>query len=105
MQRVSGLAIVLLLGFHLVLAHYTVPPEGLSYRWVALRMSDPIWKLYYLLLLILCVYHGLNGIWIIFQDYVHKDGLRIGLFGGLVVLGLLMTGLGALTIIPFPLRQ
>lgn len=105
MQRVSGLAIVILVGFHLIVAHYTVPSEGLSYKWVATRMADPLWKLYYLFLLILCVYHGLNGIWMIFQDYVHKDGLRIGLFGGLAILGMLMISLGALTIIPFPSRQ
>ena len=102
MQRVTGLTLVVLLALHTIIAHYTLPPEGLTYDWVAQRLSDPLWKLTYLFFLILCVYHGLNGIWMIIQDYVHKDGLRIFIFGALAMLALIMLSIGSITIISFP---
>jgi succinate dehydrogenase / fumarate reductase membrane anchor subunit len=104
LQRVTGIVLVLLLALHTIIAHYTVPSGGLTFQWVASRMNYPLWKLFYLFFLLLCVYHGLNGIWMIVQDYVHRDGLRLIIFGGLVLLALLMLGLGALTIVPFGLR-
>jgi succinate dehydrogenase / fumarate reductase, membrane anchor subunit len=105
MQRVTGIVLVLLLALHTIIAHYTVPQGGLTFQWVAGRMADPLWKLFYLFFLILCIYHGLNGIWMILQDYVHRDGLRISLFGALVMLALLMLSLGTLTILPFTGRM
>lgn len=104
LQRVSGLCLVVLIAVHTITAHYNLPQGGLSFEWVAGRLSQPLWKLFYLFLLILCVYHGLNGIWIMVQDYLHKDGWRVTVFGGLIVLGVLMLGLGSLTIIPFGLK-
>jgi succinate dehydrogenase / fumarate reductase, membrane anchor subunit len=105
MQRVTGIALVVLLALHTIVTHYTLPPEGLTFEWVAQRMTQPYWKLTYLFFLILCVYHGLNGIWIIVQDYVRRDGLRISILGALTMLGLIMLSLGALTIIPFWVRS
>jgi succinate dehydrogenase / fumarate reductase membrane anchor subunit len=102
MQRVTGITLVFLLTLHTVIAHYTVPAGGLTFQWVAGRMAHPLWKLFYLFFLLLCVYHGLNGIWMIVQDYVRKDGLRVGIFGALAMLALLMLGLGSITIIGFP---
>ncbi len=104
LQRVTGITLVFLLAAHTIIAHYTVPTGGLTFQWVASRMAYPLWKLFYLFFLLLCIYHGLNGIWMIIQDYVHRDGLRISLFGALAMLGLLMLSLGALTIIPFGVR-
>jgi len=104
LQRVTGIMLVLLLILHTVIAHYTVPSGGLTYQWVASRMAYPLWKLFYLFFLLLCAYHGLNGLWMIVQDYVRRDCLRIGIFGALVILALLMLSLGALTIIPFSAR-
>jgi succinate dehydrogenase / fumarate reductase membrane anchor subunit len=105
MQRVTGITLVVLLAVHTIVTHYTLPAEGINYEWVAQRLSQPLWKLAYLFFLVLCVYHGLSGVRGIIQDYVHRDGLRVIIFGGLVMLGLLMISLGALTIIPFPVRS
>jgi len=101
MQRVTGIFLVVLLAIHTIVSHYTLPPEGLTYEWVSQRLAYPSWKLIYLFFLALCVYHGLNGLWIIIQDYVHRDGLRVAILGVLIMFGLLMLSLGALTIIPF----
>ena len=51
--------------------------------------------------LVLCIYHGLNGLWIILQDYVRKDGFRILIFGALIIVSLFLLSLGMLTIVPF----
>jgi succinate dehydrogenase / fumarate reductase membrane anchor subunit len=105
LQRVTGIALVFFLVLHTVMSHLTLPPEGITYEWVAGRLANPYWKLLYLFFLILLVYHGLNGVWTIFQDYVHRDGLRLSLLGFLMMLGLFMLSLGALTIIPFTVRS
>jgi succinate dehydrogenase / fumarate reductase membrane anchor subunit len=104
LQRVTGICLVIVVAVHTILAHYTVPEGGLSYEWVAHRLGQPLWKLFYIFLLFLCVYHGLNGIWIIVQDYVHKDGWRVAIFGALIMLGVLMLSIGLLTIVPLGIR-
>jgi succinate dehydrogenase / fumarate reductase membrane anchor subunit len=101
MQRVTGMTLVVLLALHTIVSHYTLPPEGLTYEWVAQRLAYPSWKVIYLFFLVLCVYHGLNGLWIITQDYLHRDGLRVMVFGALIMLGVFMLSLGALTIMTF----
>lgn len=101
LQRVTGICLVFLIAVHTAIAHYGVPEGGLSYEWVATRMAKPLWKLFYLFFLVLCIYHGLNGIWMMVQDYVHRDGWRVSILGALMMLGILMLSLGGLTIIPF----
>ena len=100
LQRVSGAVLLVLLIIHFWVTHY-FPGGVLSYQNVATRLSQPGWKLLYLVFLVLCIYHGLNGLWIILQDYVRKDGLRLFVFGALIIVSLFLLSLGMLTIIPF----
>ncbi len=100
LQRVSGAVLFVLLVIHFWITHY-FPGGELSYQNVALRLSQPGWKLVYLVFLVLCIYHGLNGLWIILQDYMRNDSLRLLIFGAIMIAGLFLLSIGMLTIIPF----
>lgn len=100
LQRVSGAVLFVLLVIHFWVTHY-FPGGALSYQNVATRLSQPGWKLIYLVFLVLCIYHGLNGFWIILQDYMRNDNLRLLIFGAIMIAGLFLLSIGMLTIIPF----
>jgi succinate dehydrogenase / fumarate reductase membrane anchor subunit len=100
LQRVTGATLLLFIIVHTVVSHYTVPPQGITYEWVMERLGDPYWKLFYLFFLFLLIYHALNGLWTIFQDYIRADALRVVVFGLLVLLAVVMFSVGVLTIVP-----
>ncbi len=77
MQRVSAM---LLLGFaalHFGLQHFTsdAVSTGLT---VATRLNNPYWQAYYIVFIVLAMYHGINGVVGIVRDYNPRRGLRVG---------------------------
>lgn len=100
-QRVSGVALVALLGLHFILIHYTGEPGPVTYDKVAPRLASPLYKAWELLFLVLALYHAMNGVKLVIDDYVHNSTWRSCLLGlsWLVALALLI--FGALTIITF----
>ena len=99
-QRVSGAVLVILLLVHFLLIHY-VPVGDVTYQKVMVRLSQPGWKLFYMLFLVVGLYHGMNGIWIVVQDYVSRSLWRVTILGLLMVVGLILFMLGSITIVPF----
>ena len=100
-QRISGILLLVFLAGHLWVTHYS-PGGFVTFDKVSVRLFLPTWKVFDIFLLITALYHGLNGIWIILLDYVHKDWLRITLYGILMTTGFIFSILGGLTIISFP---
>jgi succinate dehydrogenase / fumarate reductase membrane anchor subunit len=100
-QRISGILLLVLVFVHFWIAHY-FPGGFVTYEKVAVRLVLPAWKVFDIFLLLTAIFHGLNGIWIILLDYIHKDWFRITLYGFLWVIGLIFSILGGLTIISFP---
>ena len=106
LQRLSGLVLVIVLGMHFVLLHYLdIDPltHHVTFSTVAARISTPFWKTVDLGFLVLAVYHGLNGIWMVVCDYIHRPLARVVLYSMLCMLGLAMIILGTITILPFDL--
>lgn len=104
LQRLSGLVLVIALGMHFVLLHYLdIDPatHHISFATVAERVSTPFWKTVDLLFLVLAVYHGLNGIWMVICDYIHRPLARVVLCSVICMLALAMIVLGTITILPF----
>lgn len=99
-QRVSGVALLVVLLVHFGVAHY-FPLGDVTYQVVAQRLAQPFWKFFNLLLLGLAVYHGMNGVWSIFEDHVEKNWLRLTLLGAVLVGGLALLVVGTLTITAF----
>ena len=99
-QRVTGVALVLILGVHFILLHFS-GSGPISYDTVAPRLADPYYKAFQLLFLCLALYHAMNGLKLVIDDYVKRDGLRLLVTGGLWVLCLGFFLFGAVTILTF----
>jgi len=86
LQRVSALLLLALVGVHLAAIHY-LAGAGLHYSAVAARLSSPTWRLIEEATLLLAVFHAVNGLWTIADDYVRNETLRRTLVAALFILG------------------
>ena len=100
-QRITGVLLLGLLLGHFWVTHY-FPGGFVTFNKVSVRLVLPTWKVFDLFLLLVAIYHGLNGIWIVTLDYLHRDWIRITLYVILLVIGFIFTILGGLTLISFP---
>ncbi len=102
-QRVSGVALLIILAIHFVLLHYT--GDGpVTYQKVAPRLANPAYKAMDLLFLVLALYHGMTGVKLVIDDYLHHKGLRLLAVGLLWVVCLGFLIFGAITILTFTVR-
>ncbi len=99
-QRITGIFLVALLIIHFAVMHFIGTGE-VSYEAVAPRLSSPYWKTFDLAFLGFALYHGMAGLWVVIDDYVHRDTIRALLYSIIVFIGLCLLILGALTIITF----
>lgn len=99
-QRISGIALLAILLLHFGATHY-FPGGDVTYQKVAQRLSQPDWKFFNLIFLVLGIFHGLNGGWTILEDYLEKGWLRVALLGVVLIAGLSLLVLGTLTIVAF----
>jgi succinate dehydrogenase / fumarate reductase, membrane anchor subunit len=99
--RISGVALIFLALIHVFLNHVTTDVSCTSYQLVAMRYTNPFWRLYDWLLLTLALLHGMNGLRVVIDDYVRSRGWRLTLqsVAGLVTLAYFM--LGTITLITF----
>lgn len=103
-QRISGLFLVFLLLLHFFLIHFfniDHTTNHISYTEVAKRLATPFWKTIDISFLILALFHAINGLKMIIDDYIHNSQIRILIFTGLTLLSLVLLALGLITIIPF----
>lgn len=75
-MRVSALLLIFLALTHFAIMHMFTPTEQVNYSFVAQRFSTPFWRTYDLVMLFLGILHGMNGLRIITDDYVHSRGWR-----------------------------
>lgn len=61
LQRVSALVLVLLLGTHMAIMHFVDPTAHVSFAGVTVRMQAAFYFFIDWLLLLLALFHGLNG--------------------------------------------
>jgi len=101
LQRISGLALVVLMIGHYILMHYQ-PESGHTYGAVLNRMQHSWYRIIDLTFITLAMYHGLNGIWNIFRDYKLKQWAKLSIISALVILGLAFTAWGYSIIFSIP---
>ena len=101
LQRISGLALVVLMIGHYILMHYS-PDSGHTFEAVLTRMQFSWYRIIDLLFLTLGMYHGLNGIWGIFRDYKLAPWLKITIVSALVIFGVAFTAWGYNIIFSIP---
>lgn len=99
--RISGIALIFLAIFHLFINHVATDVSCTSYELVQIRYANPFWRLYDWLLLTLALLHGMNGLRIVIDDYVHTPGWRLSLQSLVAILTLAFFMLGTITLITF----
>jgi succinate dehydrogenase / fumarate reductase membrane anchor subunit len=99
-QRLSGVFLAVVLFLHVYILHVALQEE-LTFHAIADRVATPFWKMIDISFLVVALFHGLYGAWIVFDDYIHKGWMRITLFSILSIVALLAVTLGILTILPF----
>ncbi|WP_324668525.1 hypothetical protein [Geochorda subterranea] len=103
-MRLSGLLLVFLALGHLAIMHLIHSVEEIDYDFVAARLAGPLgvfWRLYDLLLLTLALLHGLNGLRVVIDDYVHTPRWRAVSLTALYVAGAFILVLGAVVLFTF----
>jgi len=99
--RVSGLALVFLAIIHLVFMHIVTDVSKTQYDFVASRYANPFWRVYDLLLLSLALFHGLNGLRVVTDDYIPNRTWRLAVQSIIFLIALSFWLMGMLTIITF----
>lgn len=72
MQRVSAVLLIVLAFGHFGLQHFTADAVSTGLT-VVNRMNDPFWQAYYVMFVLLAMYHGINGLIGICLDYAPKQ--------------------------------
>lgn len=100
-MRVSGIVLLLMAVFHLLLMHYGIGVEHLNYNVVAERWQNPWWRLYDFFLLAFALTHGMNGARILMDEYMRASGWRLFLKIVLSLLYFTLLVMGAWVIVTF----
>lgn len=97
LQRVTAIYLFVFLIAHFVIMHFVGTGE-VTYETVAPRLSSPLWKAGDLLFLIFALYHGMNGVWQVLEDYVRSRSLRLFLYSLVLTLAIVLLVVGTITI-------
>ena len=100
-MRVSGLLLLGLALGHLVIMRLINSVDAIDYDFVARRYVGWFWRGYDLLLLVLAMIHGLNGLRVILDDYLHQPAQRRIAAWLLYGVGGLLTALGIVAVVIF----
>ncbi len=99
-QRVTGIYLAVVLFLHVIMLHVALKEE-ISFSAIADRVATPLWKTIDITFLIVALFHGLYGLWVVLDDYIHWGWLRVLIFGSISIAALIFTVLGIVTLIPF----
>jgi len=100
MQRITGAVLLLALLAHFWVLHFFPPSHGnITYETVMQRLQNPAWRTVDLLFLVFGLYHGMNGIIIVINDYIRNSGVRTLLVGVLWVATIWFLIIGSMTIL------
>ncbi len=100
-MRLSGLALFLLALGHLAIMHLINSIDSINYAFVAARYTTPFWRSYDMVMLILALLHGCNGLRTVIEDYCHKPALRVALLSLLYSALFVFLVIGSMIILTF----
>ena len=98
LQRISAVVIFILLMVHFVTYHF-IGGGNVVYEQVVAKMASPWFNLTQILFLSAGLFHGLNGIWMVTEDYIHDRIWRLVVFSLLILLGLTLLFVGTSTVL------
>lgn len=100
-MRISGIVLLVMAVLHLLLMHYVIGVENLTFDVVAQRWAGPWWRLFDFFLLALAWTHGANGARIVIGDYVRPRGWRLFANTMLALVYTVLLVVGAYVIVTF----
>lgn len=100
-MRVSGVLLIVLALGHFAIMHVIFGVEKVNFDFVVKRWATPFWRTYDILLLFVALTHGLNGLRIMIDDYIHSKGWRVVSLSTLYTIAFVFLALGALVILTF----
>ncbi|MBI3354895.1 MAG: succinate dehydrogenase, hydrophobic membrane anchor protein [Nitrospirae bacterium] len=98
-QRITAIIIAVLLPIHIIAIPFA--DKKISFSLVSERLSHTGWLIFDLLLLLCCVYHGLNGIYSISLDFNPDKKTTKALSLSFLILGITLSIYGILILWSF----
>ena len=99
-QRITGVVLFVTLLLHFLFLHYFNAGD-VSAQSVWERLQHPFWKTVDLLFLVTAIFHGVQGVLMNVNDYIHKPFWRLVVVSAVWVIGLSLLLMGGMTIINF----
>lgn len=100
-QRITGAILFIQVLAHFYISHHTWD-AGHDYATIIERLTNPYIRAFYLVFVVLGLYHGLNGFWAVVRDYHMSNLLRKVTFAVIVTVGISLGFLGILTMLTLP---
>lgn len=102
-MRVSGALLVVLALGHLWIMHVIHTVEEINYNFVVERLGTSLsfWRWYDLLLLGLAMLHGINGLHVLIDDYIHAPRWHRLSCIALDIVGTVLLMLGGFVLLTF----
>ncbi len=97
LQRISAVVLFVLLILHYVTYHF-IANGDVPWKEVVAKMQSPWFNLMQFLFLLTALYHGLNGVWMVVEDYIHCKFWRLLIFSLILIGGSGLFFVGMLTI-------
>ncbi|MCK5058238.1 MAG: succinate dehydrogenase, hydrophobic membrane anchor protein [Candidatus Aminicenantes bacterium] len=98
LQRISAIFIFAVLIYHFFVYHCISQGKAPEWADVVAKMKSPWFNLLQFLFLLAALYHGLNGVWMVVEDYIHSRFWRIFIFSIIVLVGTSLLFVGTLTL-------
>jgi len=100
-MRVSGVVLLGLAVFHLLYMHLAIQVDNIDFALVSERWRDPFWKTFDFFLLLFALSHGMTGLRLVIDDYVHNPRWLAFAKGAAFVAYVFFLGIGAYIILTF----
>jgi succinate dehydrogenase / fumarate reductase, membrane anchor subunit len=99
LQRISAVVLFVLLLFHFVTYHFITQGHSINYAQVMARATSWWFPLVQFVFLICALYHGLNGVWNVLEDYATNRNWRLFFYSVIWLGGIVLLFVGTLTIV------
>ena len=98
LQRISAVILFIILIYHFVVYHFLSSGKAPQWSEIIAKMKSPWFLLLQFIFLTTALYHGLNGVWMVVEDYIHSKYWRLFIFSIIVLaaFSLLFVGISTL---------
>ena len=100
-QRITGAILFIQVLVHFYIAHKTWD-AGHDWATIVERLTNPYIRTFYLVFVVLGLYHGLNGVWAVIRDYNMSALMRKIIFSLICAVGMFLGFLGFFTMLTLP---